>query len=167
MCSLLSDLWAAIVTGIIPGIASVLVYEAGKYLWDSVRFARRYNRYVGKYDAFFKIYSSDEYIEMKPTKQICLTRKRNKFIIHGKSPVDVNPFEGEITMMGDYGKGYYHHTHEGDDKKARFGFMEIQLDDPYILVHETIYDRKKIQPDSERTIGVVHPDGYRWIRSGR
>jgi hypothetical protein len=64
-----------------------------------------------------------------------------------------------------HGRKYYQHKRE-PDKQAKFGFMEVQLSYPDILVHEIIVDENANATDP-RERSVQHTDGHRWIKDTR
>lgn len=164
MCSQPSAFWISIFTAIVTGIVSVVIWETGRYIRSCILNARRYNKFIGHYSAYYKTIPEDDYDKVVPIKTFNLSRRGKQFIIKGTSPVSPG-IKGKITLTGDYGNGYYRHDYDAGSQ-ARFGFMEVQLDYPYILVHETIYDRMKVGPkESHRTIACMHPVGYRWVRS--
>lgn len=72
---------------------------------------------------------------------------------------------GVISMDGEYGRGYYQHTHE-PGKRAKFGFMEVQLSYPDILVHAIIFDGSP-NATNPHDRSVQHTDGYRWIKDAK
>jgi len=151
-----SDDFKSILMLIVGAIIGLLL----SLLWNFIKnqcLYSKYRKYYSKYEGLYLAYNKYDLKKENLFRCFELVRNKNKFIIRtGISTLGHEDFDAEITMNEnnwDYGKGYYQHN-RSPDGITRFGFLEIQLADPNILVHETIYNKK----------GEQNSDAYRWIK---
>jgi len=77
-------------------------------------------------------------------------------IRNGISVLGSEDYNSVITMdenNSNHGTGHYQHK-IGPEGTIKFGFLEVQLADSEILVHETIYNKD----------GAQNSDAYRWVK---
>jgi hypothetical protein len=148
-----NDLWIGAVLGtIVSSIIGIFIFFI-KNWQRKCRFKNQYSKYEGSYLAYQKYDTGQN----TPFRSFKLQRKGNEFFIeNGKSCLGYPDFIARIRMdenSRDHGRGYYYHD-VTKDNIVRFGFLEVQLANDLILVHETIYNEK----------GEQNSDAYRWIK---
>lgn len=123
----------------------------------NIRKKLKYKKYYSKYEGFYLAYKKYDNKNEKVYRCFELIRDRNKFIIkNGISTLGHEDFNAEITMNeNNWNHGYgYIQDSKSVDNITGFGFLEIQLANTEILVHEKIYNNKEVQ----------NSNAYKWIK---
>lgn len=114
---------------------------------------KKYSKLSGRYNAYKKYETQN----LNPYRSFEIEQSRNiLYIKNGKSLKGGTDYDVIITMdenNPNHGRGHFQHKPD-ENGKIGFGFLEIQLAEDVILVHETIFISS----------GSQNSDAFRWLK---
>ncbi|MFC5625414.1 hypothetical protein [Algoriphagus winogradskyi] len=146
-------LWIGAILGAFLGL---LLSKIASWIGKKSKY-RRFKKLYSKYSGVYLAYKKYDRENKSAYRCFILKQDKNMLLIeNGISVIGNEDFNGMITMDENnfnHGKGHFQHN-PNSNGEIGFGFLEIQLANDVILVHETIYNKN----------GGQNSDAFRWIK---